>query len=60
MATCDENVSFEDNVLKVKYVPITRNFDNYSNGTERESPNSSQIQEDDVDYYAHECKRVNM
>ncbi|XP_044272419.1 ribonuclease Z, mitochondrial isoform X2 [Tribolium madens] len=51
MAQCDENTSFEDNVLKVKYVPLRRSG---NSSPISENSNFGQVQEDNIDYYAHE------
>nr|XP_008197361.1 PREDICTED: ribonuclease Z, mitochondrial isoform X2 [Tribolium castaneum] len=53
MAQCDENTTFEDNVLKVKYVPLKRSG-NSSPISEPKNSNLGQMQEDNIDYYAHE------
>jgi ribonuclease Z len=51
---CNEDTNFEDNVMKVKYVPITRSYDNSTVDLKGENSNGVQEQEDDIDYYAHE------
>lgn len=53
MAQCDESTRFEDNVLKVKYVPLRPSTDS---GEISEPQDFAQIQEDNIDYYAHERK----
>lgn len=53
VAECTPNEIFEDNVLKIKYVPITQNPQEIS---QENGPPQPHFQDDTTFYYAHECK----
>ncbi|XP_060521936.1 ribonuclease Z, mitochondrial isoform X2 [Cylas formicarius] len=58
MAKSSQETMFEDNVIKVKYIPLSKKFEqNVSEQIAISMPTSSgnNIVEDDIDYYAHEC-----